>query len=296
MKKFIALVGTASILLPSAAFAGSLNNTNGVNAMRSTAAGFSQSDITVNSHIEIDNEVNISSESYSSALDITAENARSGHRELGHAHYNEASGGGSAGGRVAADGDYTEAYADGYFNADGSESSSAVSGEGELSAAFAAEDSFDFEKEVTSNTSGERKRIWPFAQGGERSSEDNLEIDGSRESARAADVALDFQGEGSQEAQNYEVSASGEVDYVEGSLDAEGEGAATGSYTEGGWRGRQAESYLDGSLSASLSGGWSAVNGVINETGYTDTEVNINSFETTNSFGKSADSFRNVSF
>lgn len=296
MKKFLALVGTASILLPSAAFAGSLTNTNGVSAMRSTAAGFSNSNIEVYSDIAIDNEVHIESENYSAAVDMTAENARVGYREAGHAHYNEAAGGGAAGGELAAEGEYLEADASGDYSASDTFSETVVQGEGTLNADFVAEDSFALDEEAQWSADGEGKVIPFFAAKGDVSSEESLFVSEESESFRDLDVAVDFEGSGTTIEESSNVDAGGSVAYQGGEFEAEGETAGTGSYTAGGWRGMQSEQYLDGSLSASLSGGWTAVNGTIKEDGYTQTTVEIESFEANNDFGKSASSFSSVSF
>ena len=59
MKKLIGLLGAAGLLIPSAAMAGSIGNSSGTDALRTTAASYTHQTVTVDSNIYRENDMHV---------------------------------------------------------------------------------------------------------------------------------------------------------------------------------------------------------------------------------------------
>ena len=95
MKKFIAVLGVAGLLLPGAAFAGGVDNSTGSSAYRETGASTSLSRVRMHSNIRVDNKMDVKGRNHGTSYDISAENLTVGGRHGGYAY-------GTASGQVAA--------------------------------------------------------------------------------------------------------------------------------------------------------------------------------------------------
>jgi hypothetical protein len=73
MKKLIGLLGAAGLLIPSAAMAGSLGNSSGTDALRTTSASYSVQKVGVKSNIFRKNDMHVSGDSYGKTHSYSAE-------------------------------------------------------------------------------------------------------------------------------------------------------------------------------------------------------------------------------
>ena len=303
MKKLLTVLAVSGLLAPGVAMAGQIQNVSGASGGNRSSAGFSHSSVDVQSHININNEVGISSYSSNVTIDLAGVNGRLMHRDKGNAHYSESNGGYADGGLEEGEFDF---HADGGgagFNYDGYEGHRDVEGHGTLAfdhstteEGFYNEDSSSSSEESGKDLGLSFGPLSPLASESSESSEESSHVEGSHTEGSATNVDLAFGGEGNTTHENLHVNGGG------GYIDANGNGehgyekADTNSAASTGWRGQQSETAVDGSISGSYATGWTGVLGTIREYGYTNTNVHVRSFEANNGFEKSASSFNGAQF
>ena len=263
--------------------AGSLQNSSGVNSGNRSSAGYSHTSVDVLSKININNNVHVKSYSEDVTIDLAGVNGRLMHRDKGHAHYSEHNGGSAAGGALEGEHEFIAAGGGGSYHVDGSESNTQVNGQGDLDIYHANDEDFNFNAEAGG-------RQTPFSGEGE------LHASGDHSESEELDVHVDFEGSGSHEESSYSSDGGGGFIYTEGDGEIAGNGAETGSGARQGWKGKQSETAVDGSIAGSLAFGWTSVKGDLTEKGFTKTTVHVDSFEVNNGFEKSASSFNGANW
>ena len=84
MKKLIGLLGAAGLLIPSAAMAGSIGDQYGSEALRTTGVSDSFTRVTVDSKINVRNQMKVKGSNKGSDVSISAEEYSNGHRWYGY--------------------------------------------------------------------------------------------------------------------------------------------------------------------------------------------------------------------
>jgi hypothetical protein len=265
MKKALIISGLAGIglMFPTGAMAGSLSNEFGASSQEFTGTSTGSSVIKVQSDIQIDNVVNIASETSTTSLDLDGNNGRIMTREPGPASYGQSSGMAAGAIDFAGQGDFqftdVETSSEGFA----AEGTADVTVEGEVSGAATGAGVFS-----------------PFA------------------SALAGSGSLEASGsvEGDANVEVVETTSSSTVDSNTGSVSGDATGGGSFSTQGMGWAGIQSEIAVDGQISGSVQSGTTTIDGTIKETGLTSTTVDLTSITTGTSFGSSAKSFRTSSF
>jgi len=269
MKKALIISGLAGIglMFPTGAMAGSLNNSYGASSSEFTGTSTGTSVINVKSDINIDNVVNIASETSTTSLDLDANNGRLITRDAGPASYSQSSG--MAAGQLDFEGQ-------GSFDFTDTEISS---------------ESIDAEGSADVETSGEISGAATGAGAGAGALGSFAGIFGA-----SGNVQANASVEGEAEVSVTETTSTSTVDSNQGSVSGDAVGGGSFSTQGTGWAGIQSEIAVDGQISGSVQSGTTTISGTIKETGLTSTTVDLESITTGTSFGSQASSFRNASF
>jgi hypothetical protein len=265
MKKALIISGLAGIglMFPTGAMAGSLNNSFGASSSEFTGTSTGTSVINVKSDINIDNVVNIASETSTTSLDLDANNGRLITRDPGPAVYSQSSG--MAAGQLDFEGQGSFDFTDTEISSESieAEGSADVTVEGNASGAATGAGA-----------------LGPFA--GIFGASGNVEASASVEGEAEVSVT--------------ETTSTSTVDSNQGSVSGDAVGGGSFSTQGTGWAGIQSEIAVDGQISGSVQSGTTTISGTIKETGLTSTTVDLESITTGTSFGSQASSFRNASF
>ncbi|WP_413430371.1 hypothetical protein [Synechococcus sp. Cu2B8-bc1011] len=84
MKKLIGLLGAAGLLIPSAAMAGSIGNSSGTDALRTTAASYANQTVTVDSNIYRKNDMHVWGKTSGKTTSFSAEDYVNGGGDLSY--------------------------------------------------------------------------------------------------------------------------------------------------------------------------------------------------------------------
>ncbi|WP_413430370.1 hypothetical protein [Synechococcus sp. Cu2B8-bc1011] len=87
MKKLIGLLGAAGLLIPSAAMAGSIGNSSGTDALRTTAASYANQTVTVDSNIYKKNDMHVWGKTSGKTTSFSAEDYVNGGGDLSYSEH-----------------------------------------------------------------------------------------------------------------------------------------------------------------------------------------------------------------
>ncbi len=87
MKKLIGLLGAAGLLIPSAAMAGSIGNSSGTDALRTTAASYANQTVTVDSNIYRENDMHVWGKTEGKTTSYSAEDYVDGGGRLSYSEH-----------------------------------------------------------------------------------------------------------------------------------------------------------------------------------------------------------------
>ncbi|QNJ25050.1 hypothetical protein SynSYN20_00708 [Synechococcus sp. SYN20] len=274
MKRALIFPGivSISILVPTSAVAGSLNNSFGASSSEFTGTSTGTSVINVISKINIDNEINIESHTHSASFDIDANNARLINRGSGVGYYSDSAGMsagslGFTGERSSNESSDTKLSANANINIKDSKKGIKDIEKPYRDDHSTGSDTYDSQRNY--NGHGQKNKGKPHSN-----EITERELMGTADSEYSTMTTKADQGS------------------IQGDTTAGGSFSTTGL----GWAGMQSETAVDGQFSASVQSGTTDIHGTIREYGLTTTTVDLTSITTGTSFGSEAKSFRNASF